>query len=533
MSLTIASRLAALEIAVLQRAQAAVPQEPYTGSLEDYINAVCPLFPWSPHTHRLVALAQQVADGTIRRQMVELPPRHFKSTIFSIFLPGYFLRRFPNRSVGIGCHTATLAEGFSQDARDYFTASGGILSATSSGVKKWGTSGIGGLWTAGVGGGTGNPGDLIIVDDPIKSREMAESAAWRRQVHSWWDSVLSTREEPGNAVVIVHTRWHSADLIGYLLAKNEELEKEGLEAQCEPWHVVSMPILALPPSDIKPLPRTVSREADQRTPGQALDPSRFDEDWIARKRANLPPRDFEALYQQAPSDAAGTVFSRDDFRYFIPEGDPTDGDLLLPDRGIRLILSVDATFKDSAGSDMVGMGLWLQTQDIMWRLDQVNRRMAFTETLETIRSLQPVWHFTELLIEDKANGPAVIDTLKREADGYSVIAVSPLGGKEARANAATVMFRQGRVRLPRHAAWRAEYEAQLLAFPSGTFDDLVDETTQALNYAAGTGPMRVTTVTYGQGNGRRPLSVEEQIQQATIEHEQRRNPPARRGFTFQ
>jgi len=526
---TASARLALLELE--RNALASKTQAPIVGSFEAYIRSVCPSFPWSPHTHRLVALAQRVADGEIRRLMVELPPRHFKSTIFSIFLPGYFLRRYPNRSVGIGCHTAALAEGFSQDARDYFSASGGALSPTSGGVKKWGTSGIGGLWTAGVGGGTGNPGDLIVVDDPIKSREMAESAAWRRQVHSWWDSVLSTREEPGNAVVIVHTRWHSADLIGYLLSKNEELEKEGLEAQCEPWHVVSKPILAVPANDIKPLPRTVTRAVDDRQPGQALDPTRFDEVWIERKRANTPPRDFDAIYQQTPSDAAGSVFSRADFRYFVTDGEPADGDVVLPGQGIRRICSVDATFKDSAGSDMVAMGLWLQTQEGMYRLDQINRRMAFTETLETIRALQPAWAFSELLIEDKANGPAVIDTLKREATGYAVIAVSPLGGKEARANAATVLFRQGRVFLPRHASWRAEYEAQMLAFPSGTFDDLVDETTQVLNYAAGTGPMKVTTVSYGRGSGALVLSVDQQVEAAAAEHKQRQQQP-RRGLSF-
>ena len=494
---TASARLAMLELE--RNANASKTQPPIVGSFEDYIRSVCPSFPWSPHTYRLVALGQRVADGELRRLMVELPPRHYKSTIFSIFLPGYFLRRYPNKSVGIGCHTATLAEGFSQDARDYFTASGGALSPTSGGVKKWGTSGIGGLWTAGVGGGTGNPGDLIIVDDPIKSREMADSAAWRRQVHSWWDSVLSTREEPGNAVVIVHTRWHSNDLIGYLLAKNEELEKEGLEAQCEPWHVVSLPIQAVAANTIKPFPRTVTSEQDDRAPGQALDPTRFDETWIERKRANTPRRDWEAIYQQAPTESAGTIFSRDTLRYFLLPGQKgEEGDVKLPEYGIRKLASVDATFKDSVGSDMVGIGLWLQTQEGMFRIDQVNRRMGFNDTLDLLRLLKPVWGFNELLIEDKANGSAIIDTLKRES-GCVVHAVNPLGGKTARAEAASPLFRQGRVFLPRHAPWLAEYVGQLLAFPSGTFDDLVDETTQALNFCASTGPMRVTTATYGHG----------------------------------
>ena len=85
--------------------------------------------------------------------------------------------------------------------------------------------------------------------------------------------------------------------------------------------------------------------------------------------------------------------------------------------------------------------------------------------------------------------------------------VNPLGGKVARAEAASVLFRQGRVFLPRHAPWLAEYVAQVLAFPSGTFDDLVDDTTQALNFCAGTGPMRVTTATYGHTGPSQPTEA--------------------------
>ena len=113
-------------------------------------------------------------------------------------------------------------------------------------------------------------------------------------------------------------------------------------------------------------------------------------------------------------------------------------------------------------------------------------------------------HHPVIMIEDKANGPAIIDTLKREAAGFIVHAVNPMGGKVARAEAAAVQFRQGREFLPRHAPWLSEYPTQLLAFPSGTFDDLVDETSQVLNYCAGTGPMTVSTATYGYGDAALP-----------------------------
>lgn len=491
------------EVQEARAAEAAIPAavEPYTKSFREYIADAYPGFPFTRHTLRLIDLAQRFADRELLRLMVELPPRHYKSTIFTRYLPGYCLRRFPDESGGICCHTQDLACQFSENARDIYVASGGILRSSKSGKGEWaGDYGIGYIWTAGIGKGTGHPGHRLFIDDPIKGREQAESAAYRRQVHNWIDSVLSTREEPNNATLYVHTRWHEADAIGYLLSKNLELEKEGLEDDCERWHVVSLPISAVPANDIKPLPATVTREADNRQPGEALDCDRFDERWIKRKKANTPERDWESIYQQRPSAGKGTIFFRDSIRYYVLPGQKAhEGDILFPEYGIRRLASVDATFKDSAGSDMVGIGLWLQTQEYMFRIDQVNRRMGFNDTLDTLRNLLPAWKFTDLLIEDKANGPAIIDTLKREAKGYIVHAVNPLGGKVARAEAASVQFKQGRILLPRHAPWLSGYVDQLLTFPAGTFDDLVDETTQVINFCAGTGPMTVSTVSYGYG----------------------------------
>lgn len=483
-----------------QQIQATAPADAYDKTFEEYIRDCYPQFPFTKHTRRLIALGQKVADGVLRRLMVELPPRHWKSTIFSRFLPGYCLRRYPDRTVGIGCHTAKLAEDFSRTARDYFIKSGGAINPAKAGVQEWGTKGIGGLWAVGVGGGTGKPADFLIIDDPIKSREAAESAAWRRQIHSWWDSVLSTREEPGNSIVIVHTRWHDADLIGYLLTKMEELEKEGLGHLAETWHAVSLPIEAPPANDIKPFPRRCTVEPDDRQPGEALDPTRFDEEWIQRKRANTPDRDWEAIYQQRPSAAAGSIFKASTFRFYGTAEQPGNpGDLVRPARFNRLIASIDCTFKDTAGSDMVAFGLWGQNEQGMWLIDFINQQLDFPDTVDTIKLQQPHWQFGELLVEDKANGSAVISTLKREAGGYALIEVNPYGGKVPRANAASVQFNQGRVFLPRNHREISVYTQQLLAFPSGTYDDLVDMTSQVLNYVAGTGPMQVTEVSWGYG----------------------------------
>lgn len=475
------------------------PVDNYTASFGDYIAAAYPAFPFTRHTNRLIALAQRMADGDLPRVMLELPPRHYKSTIFSRFLPGYFLRRFPHKSFGLGANTQTLAAEFSEAARDYYVASGGVLSPSSSGKDRWKTAtGIGGMWCAGVGYGTGLPADFLGVDDPIKGREEAESAAYRRRLCNWWSTVLNTREEPGGIKLITHTRWSEADLIGWLLSRVEELEQEGHGDAAEPWHVISLPLIAEP--ILKPLPSLVTREPDPREPGQALDPDRYDEEWARRKQLNTPDRDWEALYQQRPSAGEGTVFTASTFRYYGTTDQPgQEGDLILPAVFNRKILSVDCSFKDSAGSDMVAMTLWAQNHDGLWLLDIINQRQDFPTTLETITAMHPVWGFTEALIEDKANGSAVISTLQRQAAGFLVHAVNPLGGKEARANAASVQFKQGRVFFPRHAPWLPTYTSQLLKFPADVFDDLVDSTTQALNFVAGTGPMRVSTVHYGRG----------------------------------
>ena len=467
---------------------AATVTETYTCSFGDHIAKVFPAFEFTRHTERLIAIAQRIADGELKRVMVELPPRHFKSTVFSRFLPSYYLRRYPNKTWGQGANTQTLAAEFGEAARDYYLASGGVLHPSSTGKDRWKTAGgLGGFWAAGVGKGTGLPADFLNIDDPIKGREEAESAAYRRQLQNWYSTVLNTREEPGGIKLITHTRWAEADLIGWLLSIVEELERDGLSDAAEPWHVISLPLIA--EATIKPLPSLVTREPDDREPGQALDPSRYDETWAYKKRLNTPERDWEALYQQRPTPGKGTIFNADVFKFYTTDQKPPQFH--------RLIASIDCTFKDSAGTDMVAFTFWGQDEKGLWLLDMINQRLDFPATLDTIKAMWHVWQFGELLVEDKANGPAVIATLKREAAGFIVHEISPLGGKTARANAATPEFNQGRVYFPSDHPLTPVLTSQMVKFPGDTYDDLVDSVTQAINFVQGTGRMKISTVHYG------------------------------------
>jgi predicted phage terminase large subunit-like protein len=452
------------------------------GSFADFIHRTAPHIQFYRHVSVLTDRLQQVADGTLKRLIIQMPPRHGKSQLASRLFPAYFLRRHPAQWVGLASYGAELAEGFSRESRAHYTTDGGILDASSRATNLWQTHARGGMWAAGVGGAaTGKGYSLGIVDDPVKDAQEADSPTYRQRAKDWWDSVFSTRAEPDAAIVVIQTRWHLDDLTGFLL------EKEAATDMPEAWHVVDLAAEASDPAGMLELPPSCTREPDWRAPGEPLCPERFPTAKLQQIRANTAPRWWQALYQQRPTLDDGSVFIREWFRYY--DEPPRDA--------IRLLCSVDATFKEASTSDFVAATIWAQSPDGMFLLDCLNRRMGFTATVAAIEGLWQQYRFAELVIEDAANGPAVIDTLKRRSAGFSIRAVRPLGGKAARANAAAPQFEQGRVLFPKAAPWLRTLEDQLLGFPSATHDDIVDSVTQVLNYVAGTGPMRISTASYG------------------------------------
>lgn len=456
------------------------------GTFRDFIRAVAPTFEFYRHVDILLDALQAVADGSLTRLVIMLPPRHTKSLLASRLFPAYYLRRHPTRWVGLASYGAELAEGFSREARAYYQAHGGTLDAASRATNRWNTTAAGGMWAVGVGGGaTGKGYSLGIVDDPVKDAQEADSPTYRQRAQDWWDSVFSTRAEPGAAQVVIQTRWHLDDLTGFLL------EREAITERPEEWTVIDLPAIAGEPP--LALPASCSVVPDWRQPGEPLCPERFPLERLEQIKASSASRWWQALYQQRPTQASGSIFIREWFRYYSPAELPQAG-------WVRILASIDCTFKGDAGSDFVGLTVWGQRTDGLYLLDLLNRRMGFTATVAAIEGAWQRWQFSELVIEDAANGPAVIDVLKRRAAGFSLRAVRPLGGKSARANAAAPQFEQGRILFPQGAPWLTDYERQLLSFPAGAHDDLVDSTTQAINYIAGTGPMRVSTVHYGHSS---------------------------------
>lgn len=260
---------------------------------------------------------ERVERGELKRVMVFMPPRHGKSELVSRLFAAWFLTRHPHWFVGLASYGQDHADRLSRAAQFNFLANGGKLTSTN--VRYWTTPEGGGLWCAGVGGPiTGSGAHVLIVDDPIKDAEQANSPTVRETLKEWYQAVFSTREEPWSdedqtaAVIIVQTRWHDDDLAGFLLEEEKACAEN--EEDAERWHIVCME--GLKEADPPKFPASCTLEPDERQVGEALCPERRSVRWLERlKRKWRAGYWWAALYQQRPKAADGTYFLRQWWRY--------------------------------------------------------------------------------------------------------------------------------------------------------------------------------------------------------------------------
>jgi predicted phage terminase large subunit-like protein len=461
-------------------------------SLKEFASRVHKRYIWHRHSELLCAALQRVSDGQLKRLMVFMPPREGKSELVSRIFPAYQLYRRPDEWVAVTSYAAELAYTLSRAARDNFIATGGSMRGDASAVKHWETTSGGGLWASGVGGpATGKGFSTGVIDDPLKDAEEALSELIRKTRKEWYQSTFYTRRAPGASIVIAQTRWHSDDLSGWLLTE-EEFAPEG-------WHILNFPAIAEEHPQVFPVTCTV--EPDWREPGEALTPSRFPIEELEKTKAVVGQYFWNAQYQQRPIAAGGTVFKEDWWKYYDE----------LPPVWSRLVISVDCSFKDEDDHDYVVMQAWGQTRADVYLLDQVRARLDFPNTCTGLTTFSAKWPKAGAkYVEDKANGTAVIQTLRRKIPG--IIPVEPEGGKLARAHATSPYVESGNVYLPgklfaarRAEEWRqvaraprswlpteavrgdwvASFVAEHSAFPRGAYDDQVDAETQALNKMLG------------------------------------------------
>lgn len=310
--------------------------------------------------------------------------------------------------------------------------------------------------SCGVGGGiTGQGCEILIIDDPVKDRAEANSTTVRNSVWDWYTSTAYTRLSPGGGVIVMCTRWHLDDLIGRLIANMEA-------GSGDKFTVINYPAIA-------------EKDEAHRKKGEALHPERYDLTQLLKIQKTIGSKDWSALYQQHPVPDGGAIFKSEWFRFWTESSLPPSFDSVL--------LSWDMTFKDSKNSDYVVGQVWGKKQGSFYLLDQVRGQWDFVKTREMFKVLASK-HPKALrkLVEDKANGSAIISELKKSISG--IVPVTPKESKESRANAVTPFFEAGNVFFPDKSIfpWVDALLSEFLSFPSGAHDDQIDSCTQALNY---------------------------------------------------
>lgn len=392
--------------------------------------------------------------------IVTEPPQHGKSMNLTETLPSWYLGKYPDRSVIEVSYNDTFAEKFGLMNRRKVEAYGRELFGISIARDSRKKSDFelaerrGSMRSRGVKAGiTGNPCHLMIIDDPIRNREEADSPAMRQKLIAGWMDDMKSRFQAGSKVILILTRWHEEDLAGWLIRNDPYVTVLRLPCECD--------------SANDPLGRQI---------GEALCPEiGKDNKWLEGFKRSMTrsegTRSWNALYQGKPSSEQGNLIRRDWWKWY---------DMGTLEPMSQTILSIDASFKGREDNDFVAIQCWGKRGADAYFLDSVKEHMDFPQTLKAVRQMAGKWPDARpIYIEDKANGSAVIDMLRNEIPG--IVPVNPAGGKVARVNAVAGFIEAGNVYLPKDVTWAEELVESCAVFPMGAHDDDVDAMSQGLN----------------------------------------------------
>jgi predicted phage terminase large subunit-like protein len=433
-----------------------------------WLREVSPTWRWDwPHLEFMRANLGRVRRGELSRLWMFCPPRHGKTEQNTVRFAAYALECDPTKRIIVWAYNQTLAEKFSRKIRR-IVADRVPLNKEKQAADEWETGSGGGIRAAGVGVGiTGMGADLILIDDPVKNRQEAESQAYRDRVYESYTDDLLTRLEPGGAICGTMTRWHEDDLAGRILASEEGPD----------WEVLNLPAIA--------------EEGDPlgREPGEALCPDRYPVEVLDQRKRAMGARNFSALFQGRPQPASGNKFQRAWFRYFRVEGQGDAEVYRLLDgagqtvrvvraRDCRRFGTIDLAFSLKKSADYSVLEYWAVTpQSDLLLIDLERGRW---EEPDLIRRAEAGAHRHKLAyysVESNAAQLGVVQVMRRA--GLAVRAINSMVDKVARASTAIVRCEAGQIYWADRAPWLGEFEAELLSFPSGAHDDQVDPLSMA------------------------------------------------------
>lgn len=438
--------------------------------LLEYIRYTSPNYKFSPFSVAVcAALDKFISDVRAGRRpilILQAPPQHGKSEIVSRKLPAFLMGIDPNWRIGTASYSSDLAHAMAQDVRRNLASADHQKLFPVTGAKgKYDINrmgefnapgGTGSYIGVGIGTGlTGRPIDIGIIDDPTKDQQEALSEVTKESHWSWYQSVFTTRLSENSGQIIMATSWAEDDLPARIIAQYlgdprlTHLRFPAINSPDESGFNKDLPLGALIP--------------ELHSLVKLLEQKKVMSDYW-----------WSALYQQTPKALGGNVFKEIGIQYYLPKDLPKTFDKVLD--------SWDCTFKDTDGTDFVCGGKWGKKGANSYLLpDAFHERASFTKTADAVkklRNIEPVSR--EILIEDKANGPAVIDFLKQEV--FGILPIEPDGSKLARAHAVTSVWEARNVFLPHpdYCPWVKSMVNELTAFPAAAHDDWVDMMTQAL-----------------------------------------------------
>jgi len=427
----------------------------------DFVHAVWPTFIGGAHHKRMAAAFERVANGTCKRLIINMPPRHTKSEFASYLLPAWFLGKYPNRKVIQASHTAELAVGFGRKVRNLVDSEiyrelfpDLVLAADSKAAGRWNTSKGGDYFAIGVGGAvTGKGADVLIIDDPHSEQEAALAQVNPEiydKVYEWYTSGPRQRLQPGGAIVIVMTRWSLRDLTGQVI-------KSAASRGGDEWEVIEFP--AILPS------------------GNPLWPEFWSLMELEKLRTELPNSKWMAQYQQQPTSDSSAIVKREWWKIWDKET-PPECDYILQ--------TWDTAFEKNTRADYSACTTWGifyneedNDQPNIILLNAFKARMEWIELKKKAFEEYKEWQPDNILIEKKATGAPLIYEFR--AMGIPAMEFSPGKGQDkiSRLNAVSDVIASGKVWIP-ETRWAEELVDEIASFPSGEHDDLVDATTLAL-----------------------------------------------------
>lgn len=424
----------------------------------------------TPALDALDALLVDLADGKTTRAACFMPPQEGKSQRCSRRFPAWLLQNDPTLRIAIVSYDLEKAVRWGRDIRrDAITHPelGITLRSDSKAAGRWHTTQGGGVYCAGIGGAlTGEPVDILVIDDPVKGRAEAESLTYREAAWDWWENVAISRLSSRGKVMLMMTRWHEDDLAGRIL-----------KAEGDEWQVLTIPAIAEHPHD--PLGREPGQEMDsaqRRAPG-----------YFRRLAAKLSSYVFRSLYQGSPTAAKGSMFRRDMWRYWRPTiGQRIDLDGVPADlRDCWRFMTVDLAASTKTSADFTVASVWALTpggRDLVL-LDRVRERAEETGHAGLVRPLRERWSADVVWIESRMFGSTLVKELTRlgiptselRADKDKLTRAIPAANRQAARS----------LWIPADADWLDEWIDEHAEFPNSRFDDQVDTTAYAVRVAIG------------------------------------------------